>query len=107
MSETPRADLLARGLFLEYLTVGWNIVEGVVAIAAAVGAGSVALLGFGVDSFIESASGGVLIWRLNSETGGTDERAIERLERRAERLVFLVKEAREAWQGEADLEDAS
>ena len=89
MSDTPRPDLLARGLFLEYLTIGWNIVEGVVAISAAVAAGSVALLGFGIDSFIECASGGVLIWRLRSETAGIDERAIERLEHRAERLVAV------------------
>ena len=89
MSDTPRSDLLARGLFLEYLTIGWNLVEGVVAISAAVAAGSVALLGFGIDSFIECASGGVLIWRLRSETAGIDERAIERPEHRAERLVAV------------------
>ena len=89
MSDTPRPDLLARGLFLEYLTIGWNIVEGVVAISAAVAAGSVALLGFGIDSFIECASGGVLIWRLRSETAGIDECAVERLEHRAERLVAV------------------
>ena len=61
-----RAALLRRGLHLEYLTVGWNVIEGVIAIAAAAAAGSVALLGFGLDSFIESASGGVLIWRLRA-----------------------------------------
>lgn len=59
-----RAVLLRRALRLEYLTVGWNIVEGLVAIAAGMAAGSVALLGFGIDSFVESASGSVLIWRL-------------------------------------------
>jgi hypothetical protein len=53
------------------------------------GAGSVALLGFGIDSFIETASGGILIWRLRSETAGIDERAIERLEHQAERLVAV------------------
>jgi divalent metal cation (Fe/Co/Zn/Cd) transporter len=70
------------------VTVGWNIVEGIVAISAAVGAGSVALLGFGFDSFIESISGSVLIWRLQIEArGGVDEDRIEEVERRAERLV--------------------
>ncbi|MBA2633383.1 MAG: hypothetical protein H0U86_10360, partial [Chloroflexi bacterium] len=49
-----RPALLRRGLRLEYLTVGWNIVEGIVAVAAALAAGSVALLGFGIDSFVES-----------------------------------------------------
>lgn len=55
---------LARGRRLEYLTLGWNVVEGVVSVGAGVLAGSTALVGFGVDSFIESASGGILLWRL-------------------------------------------
>jgi divalent metal cation (Fe/Co/Zn/Cd) transporter len=82
-----RASLLRRGLRLEYLTVGWNLLEGVVAVAAALAAGSVALLGFGIDSFVESASGSVLIWRLLAERRAVDHEPIERLEQRAERLV--------------------
>jgi divalent metal cation (Fe/Co/Zn/Cd) transporter len=84
-----RVQLLRRGLRLEYLTVGWNIVEGVIAVAAAVAAGSVALLGFGIDSFVESASGSILIWRLRAEEGLSDSEAIEALERRAGKLVAL------------------
>lgn len=84
---TGRAALVRRGLRLEYLTVGWNIIEGIVAVAAAVAAGSVALLGFGIDSFVESASGLILIWRLVAERRATDQKRIDRLERRAERLV--------------------
>ena len=82
-----RAALLRRGLRLEYLTVGWNVIEGVIAIAAAAAAGSVALLGFGLDSFIESASGGVLIWRLRAEERLADRAAVEALDRRAHKLV--------------------
>ncbi len=82
-----RLSLLRRALRLEYLTVGWNVVEGVVAIAAALAAGSVALLGFGIDSFVESASGSVLIWRLLAERGAASEERIEHVERRAQRLV--------------------
>ncbi len=82
-----RPALLRRGLRLEYLTVGWNLVEGVVAVFAALAAGSVALLGFGIDSFVESTSGAVLIWRLRAEGGGTQHEAIEALERRALRIV--------------------
>jgi divalent metal cation (Fe/Co/Zn/Cd) transporter len=83
-----RPALLRRGLRLEYLTVGWNLVEGVIAVAAALAAGSVALLGFGIDSFVESVSGSVLIWRLRAEHGGRHEpKDVERIERRAERLV--------------------
>ena len=85
-----RAAQLRRGLQLEYLTVGWNVVEGLVAVGAALAAGSVALLGFGLDSFVETISGLVLMWRLRAELGGTlDEAAVESVERRAERLVGM------------------
>ena len=88
--QASRLALLNRGLLLEFLTVGWNLVEGTVAVAAAIASGSVALLGFGVDSFVESISGSVLIWRLGAEKrGNADEEAIERIERRAEQLVAI------------------
>jgi divalent metal cation (Fe/Co/Zn/Cd) transporter len=82
-----RAPALRTALRLEYLTVGWNVVEGIVAIAAGLAAGSVALLGFGLDSFVETVSGGVLIWRLAAERRMADPAAIKRLDRRAHRLV--------------------
>lgn len=83
-----RPELLRRGLRLEYLTVGWNIVEGLIAIGAGLAAGSIALVAFGVDSFVETVSGLVLIWRLSAEARGRlDEESVERVERRAERLV--------------------
>ena len=85
--ERTRFAHLQRALRLEYLTVGWNVVEGLIAVTAALAAGSVALLGFGIDSFVESASGLVLVWRLRSETAGHDHEAVERLDRRAHRLV--------------------
>ena len=86
-----RPDLLRRGLRLEYLTVGWNIVEGLIAVGAGLAAGSIALIGFGIDSFVETISGLVLIWRLSAEAGGRlDEEAVERVERRAERLVGVA-----------------
>lgn len=67
---TLRRRRITRGIRLEYLTVGWNILEGAVAIVAGFVAGSVALLGFGVDSAIESCSGAVLLWRLRAEQAG-------------------------------------
>jgi cation diffusion facilitator family transporter len=84
-----RPALLRRALRLEYLTVGWNVVEGVVAITAGLAAGSVALLGFGIDSFVESASGSVMIWRLLAERHADedDEERVEHVERRAQKLV--------------------
>ncbi len=87
----PRLDLLRHGLRLEYLTIGWNIAEGLIAVGAGLAAGSIALIGFGVDSFVETVSGVVLIWRLSAELRGRlDEEATERVERRAERLVGLA-----------------
>jgi divalent metal cation (Fe/Co/Zn/Cd) transporter len=89
-SGETREQLLRRALRLEWLTVGWNVAEGLIAVAAALAAGSVALLGFGIDSFVESASGGILVWRLLAEKWtAADPHAIERLDRRARKLVAL------------------
>ena len=85
----PRGPMLARALRLEYLTVGWNVVEGVIAVAAAIAAGSVALMGFGIDSFVECASGSILIWRLLAERRHASASAIEQVERRAQRLIAV------------------
>jgi divalent metal cation (Fe/Co/Zn/Cd) transporter len=85
--EPGRTALLGRALRLEYLTVAWNLVEGAISIAAGVAAGSVALVGFGIDSFVESASGSVLIWRLVAERRAADPGRIEQVERRAQQLV--------------------
>ncbi|HZI20288.1 MAG TPA: cation transporter [Pyrinomonadaceae bacterium] len=76
-----RAAGLRRGRTLEYLTIGWNMLEGVIAVGSGLAAGSAALIGFGVDSFIESLSGGALLWRLRSDEDS------ERRERIALKLV--------------------
>lgn len=55
-----------RGRRLEYLTIGWNLLEAVVAVVAGLLAGSIALVGFGIDSVIEVSSGAILLWRLFS-----------------------------------------
>jgi divalent metal cation (Fe/Co/Zn/Cd) transporter len=70
-----RATDTARGRRLEYFTLGWNVIEAAVAIGAGVAAGSIALVGFGADSVIESLSGAVLLWRLQAhQTGEQRER---------------------------------
>jgi cation diffusion facilitator family transporter len=66
---SARAALLRRGVVLEGLTVGYNALEGLIAIVAGLAAGSVALTGFGVDSVIEVTSGVLLWWRLRAELG--------------------------------------
>ena len=55
-----RADLVRRGRYLEYFTIGYNSLEGLIAVAAGLLAGSIALVGFGFDSLIEVTSGASL-----------------------------------------------
>lgn len=75
--------LLRRGLLLEAFTIGWNSLEAVVAIGAGLAAGSIALVGFGLDSVIEVAAGATLYWRLRVELGAGAGGASETAERRA------------------------
>src|ERR1700676_2934909 len=86
--ERPAAVL--RGRRLEYFTVVWNTLEGAVAIVAGIVAGSISLVGFGIDSFIEVTSGSVLLWRMSVDS---DVHRREANEKRALRIVgacFLV-----------------
>lgn len=83
-----RTALLRRAWWLAVFTVAWNLAEGGVAITAAALAGSRALVGFGVDSFVESASATVLIWRLSVERR-SPERA-EHVEQRALRIIGVT-----------------
>ena len=89
--DTTRGAALRRALALEYLTVSWNLVEGVIAIAAATAASSVALLAFGIDSFVECTSGAVMIWRLRAEHNArkAEPAHIEAIERKAQKLVAV------------------
>lgn len=88
-SDEARLALLRRALGLEYLTVGWNVLEGLIGVYAAIAAGSVALLGFGIDSFIECCSAGILIWRLRAEAGAGARATVSHLDRRAHQLVGI------------------
>lgn len=78
------ARLVRRAKALSWLSVGWMTVEAGVAIAAALVAGSVALLGFGLDSMIELASASIIIWRF---TGARHQS--EAAERRAQQLIAV------------------
>jgi len=77
--QTTDTTLLRRGLYLEYATLGWNVVGVVIVVAAAVAARSVALAGFGLDSFIEIFASVIMVWQLT----GVDQHR----ERRALRLI--------------------
>jgi divalent metal cation (Fe/Co/Zn/Cd) transporter len=67
MVELDRSALARRGRRLEYFTIAWNSLEGLIGVAAGVRAGSISLIAFGIDSFIEIASGGALLWRMATD----------------------------------------
>ena len=94
---SARAPDLRRGILLEYFTIGWNVLEAIVGLLAGLVAGSVALVGFALDSIIEASSGSILLWRLTSERRGTS--TAEEAERRAIRLVALAFFALAAYVG--------
>ena len=81
-----RIALIARGRRLEYFTIAWNGFEAAVALVSGLLAGSIALVGFGLDSVIETISAGILLWRLRAED---DPLRRERTERTAHRMVGI------------------
>ena len=101
------SDPERRALRLSYFTVAYNVVEGLASVAAGGVAGSAALVGFGLDSFVESLSGGIMVWRFRTRRPHADA---ERAEHRAVRLVgytffvlgayVLLDAARKLWLGE-------
>ncbi len=82
--------LVRRALWLVGATLAYNVIEAVVAVWAGTEAGSIALLGFGLDSVIECAAAAVLLWRLRVESRSDDPGRIETAERRAHRFVGLT-----------------
>ena len=106
MSESTilgRAAVAQRGRKLEYFTITWNTIEGLLAIALGATAGSISLVGFGLDSFIEVMSGAALLWRMSVDA---DEERRELNERRALRIVgvcFLLLAAYISYESGEDL----
>ncbi len=86
IKEGMSSKLSRRALLLSYFTVGYNVLEGVVSIVAGALAGSIALIGFGLDSFIESLSGSVMIWRFRKH-GKLSKEEEEKLEGKATKLI--------------------
>lgn len=86
MEAIDRRALLAQGRRLEVFTVFWNSAEGLVSVFFGLLVGSIALVGFGIDSFIEMSSGLILLWRLQTDR---DAAMAERAEATALRLIGL------------------
>jgi len=98
-----RMAVVNRGRRLEYFTITWNAFEGLVAVVAGAIAGSISLVGFGIDSFIEVTSGSVLLWRMSVDA---EVHRRELNERRALRIVgacFLLLAAYIAYESALDL----
>lgn len=103
-----RAALVQRGLWLNYLTIGYNAVEAIISIAAGFVSGSVALVSFGVDSAIEVTSSLAAHWRLRADFEPERRAGVERLTHRIIGWSFLalaayiiVESATTLWQREA------
>jgi divalent metal cation (Fe/Co/Zn/Cd) transporter len=78
----PRAAFELRARRLAWGGNAWHAIEFAVALGAGVAAGSVALVGFGIDSAIEALSGGVIVWLFSGGRGASGS-----AERRAQQLV--------------------
>jgi divalent metal cation (Fe/Co/Zn/Cd) transporter len=79
-----RERLVRRAKLLAWLGVGWHGVEAAIAVGAGIVAGSIALVGFGADSLVESLAGIILLWRFAAARA-----ASESAERRAQKLIGL------------------
>jgi len=84
-----KSNLRKRALWLSYFTVAYNIIEGLLSILFGFLAGSIALIGFGLDSFVESLSGFVMIWRFRKH-GKISHEDEEKVEQRATKLIGVT-----------------
>jgi len=100
---TDRAHLVRRGRKLEYFTVAYNSLEGLIAIVAGLIAGSIALVGFGFDSVIEVTSGLALLWRLRRDADVERRERVEAISLRVVGVCFLTLAAYVSYDAAASL----
>ena len=97
-------ELSARqGKRLEYFTIGWNTLEGLVAVFTGALAGSISLVGFGIDSFIEVISGATLLWRMSVDDNEAQREKNERTSLRIVGVCFVTLSIYIAYESTADL----
>ncbi|NKB87750.1 MAG: hypothetical protein GKS06_05975 [Acidobacteria bacterium] len=102
-AEDERRALVRRGLWLTWLTIGYNLVEAGLSLTASMMAGSVALLAFGVDSSIEMLASGVALWRLYSDADQGRREHSERVSQRVIGFSFIALAAYVAYEALAML----
>ena len=90
MEQVERASLVRRGQLLSWVTLGYNTLEGVIAVGAGVVAGSIALVGFGFDSLIEVAASVAALWRLGADVDLAERERAERLTLRIVGFLFIA-----------------
>ena len=83
-----RSGGLKKGVRIEYLATGWNVAEAIVALVAGVYAGSIALVGFGLDGIIMTVPAGMLLWRFRLELQGEKTKEEHTITER--RALFVV-----------------
>ena len=81
---------MKRGRYLQYFTIGYNCLEGLIAIVAGLLAGSIALIGFGVDSVIEVTSGAAVLWRLHADLDDARRERVEAITLRIIGFCFIA-----------------
>ncbi len=100
---TTREASAARGKRLEYFTIGWNTLEGVLAVVTGALAGSISLIGFGIDSFIEVASGTALLWRMTVDADASRRAHNEKISLRIVGICFVALAVYLGYESMADL----
>jgi divalent metal cation (Fe/Co/Zn/Cd) transporter len=98
-----RITVARRGRRLEYFTIAWNSVEAIVALAAGFVAGSISLVGFGIDSVIEVTSGAALLWRMSVDQNVLRRQRNERFALRIVGMCFLALAVYIAYESLGDL----
>jgi divalent metal cation (Fe/Co/Zn/Cd) transporter len=90
VSELTREELVRRGIRLSYATIGYNSLEAIASLIAGLFAGSVALIGFGIDSLVEVSASGVAQWRLRSDLHEVRRAQVEAITHRIIGFCFLA-----------------
>src|SRR5713101_2779607 len=98
-----RQVFVRRGKRLEYFTIAWNSLEGIVAVVAGLLAGSISLVGFGVDSFIEVTSGAALLWRMSVDADAESRDRNEKFSLRIVGVCFVALAAYVLYESISDL----